>query len=247
MKALIIAENQDAAADFISSLLAIEDTSMVAISDAEAQQLTHDDSDTVKIVITPTPPHATFTAYASTVHDEHGRPVQFEITVPDEKQRHFIPADRAPKDFLQSAWFSSVRNTAILAIPTETLSSISRQTPGNDETAILGTDGRWFSAKPLPVVADSELLTAIGKRLTNFQATGVSTLFAANTSVYGLDPPKIEYIITTQNKKTPITILQVSAPREDGSVYVKVKGQDAVFTAAPEDAILFSRNLTRKP
>jgi len=239
--------NQGAAADFISSLLAIEDTNMVTISDEEAQQRTHNDREIVKIDITPTPPHTGFIAYVSTIRDENGNPVQFEITVPEKNRRHFIPVDRVPKNFLQSTWFSAVRDTTVLAIPTETLLSISRRSPEDDETVLLGSDGHWFSAKPLPVVANSDTLFAIAKRFANFQAIGVSTLFAANTSAFGLDPPQLEYIITTQNKKTPTSILQVSAPCEDGSVHVKIKGQDAVFTASQEDAALFSRNLTIKP
>lgn len=239
--------NQNAATDFISSLLAIEDTSMLTINEAEVQQLIHSDREVVKIDITPTPPHPMFTAYASTIRNESGTPVQYEITVPGENRRHFIPADRLPKDFLQSTWFSSVRDTTVLAIPTESLASISRHSPRDDETVLLGSDGRWFSAKPIPIVSDSETLVAIGELFANFQATGVSTLFAASTAVFGLDPPQLEYIITTRNKKTPIVILLVSPPQDDGSVHVKVKGQDAVFTASPQAAALFARELTLKP
>lgn len=239
--------DQKAATHFIEELLRIEDQNISALSDEEGRTLEKGGIDTVKIEITPIPPLEIITAFASIKRDADGKPLSFEIAIPEKKLRHRISADRLPTDFLEPAWFASMRDKTILSIPAEMLSAITRRVESREETAILGRDGQWFSAKPLPVVANKASLEALVALFTNFKAQRVSTLFSPDTNAYGLNPASSEFIITTKIPETPVVIVLVGSTLADGTVYIKVKGRDAVFMASPEDVVVLSNALTTNP
>lgn len=239
--------DQKAATAFIEELLRIEDVNVMPMSTEEERSLENNGMDTVKIEILPVPPLDIITAFASFKRDAEGNPLAFEIAIPDKKLRHLIPADRLPLGFLEPAWFASMRDKTILSIPEEMLSAITRRLASSEETAILGRDGQWFSAKPLPITANKDSLEALTTLVANFKAQRVATLFSANTEFYGLNPAAAEFTITTKLPETPVVILLVGNSLPDGSAYVKVKGHDAVFMASPEDVAVLARALTLKP
>lgn len=239
--------DQHAATAFIEELLRIEDQNIVPMSDEESRTLEKGGIDTVKIEITPVPPLEIITAFATIKRDSNGKPSEFEIAVSEKKLRHLISADRLPTDFLEPAWFASMRDKTILAIPAEQLSAITRRVRSHEETAILGRDSQWFSAKPLPVVANKASLDALATLFANFRALRVSTLFSPDTNAYGLNPASTEFIITTKIPETPVVIVLVGNTLADGSVYIKIKGRDAVFVASPEDVAILSNALTTNP
>ncbi len=239
--------DQKAAVAFIEELLSIEDLNVMPLSDEDGQSLENGRMDAVKIEISPVPPLEIITAFASFKRDADGSPLTFEIAIPGKKLRHIIPADRLPRGFLEPAWFASMRDTTILSLSLDMFSAITRRVGSSEETAILGRDGQWFSAKPLPVVASKESLEMLTTLFANFKALHVSTLFSANTEIYGLNPAAAEFTITTKMPDTPVVILLVGSTLLDGSAYVKVKGHDAVFMASPDDVAVLSRALTLKP
>ncbi len=239
--------DQKAAAKFLEELLHIEDQNVTTLSEEEAQTLEKGGIETVKIEITPVPPLEIIRAFATVKRDADGKTVAFEISVPERKLRHRIPADSLPTNFLEPAWFASMRDKTISSIPTEMLSAITRRVGSREETAILGRDGQWFSAKPLPIVANKTSLDALARLFANFKALRVSTLFSPDTNGYGLNPASIEFIITTKIPETPVVIVLVGNILADGSAPIKVKGLDAVFMASPEDVALLSNDLTTNP
>ncbi len=239
--------DQKAAAQFLEELLRIEDQNVTTLSEEEGQTLEKGGIETVKIEITPVPPLEIITAFATIKRDADGKPVTFGIAVPEKKLRHLIPTDSLPTNFLESAWFASMRDKTILSIPTEMLSAITRCVESHEETAILDRDGKWFSAKPLPLAANKASLEALATLFTNFKALRVATLFSPDTNGYGLNPASTEFIITTKIPESPVVIVLIGNTLADGSAYVKVKGRDAVFIASPEDVTVLSNALTTNP
>jgi len=236
--------DQQAATAFLSTLLAIKDETLELLDDSHATRPVSEPG-TVKIEITPMPPTPMITAYATPIRDAEGTLTHVSIVNPRRQRRQLVPASQLPEAFLQPAWFATTRDTRVLAIPGHHLASLTRRAAGDEETAIIDASGGWFSAKPLPVTANQTVLTALAACFANLQAAGVAALYSENTARYGLNPPAVEYIITTRNHETPVTILLISAPGEDGTVHVKVKGRDAIFIIDPTTAGVFAEPLTR--
>ena len=239
--------DQAAAAKLIEELLRIEGKDVIPMSEEEGLTLEKGGMETVKIEITPVPPLEIITAFATIKRDDNGIPVTFDIAVPEKKLRYRIPAETLPTGFLEPGWFASTRDKTILSVPTAMLSAITRRIGTREETAILGRDAEWFSTKPLPISANKTSLNALATLFTNFEAQRVSSLFSADTNGYGLNPPSIEFIITTKISENPVVIVLVGNTLADGSAYIKVKGRDAVFLASPEDVTLLSHALTTEP
>ena len=58
----------------------------------------------------------------------------------------------------------------------------------------------------------------------------------ARDAEFGLAPPTSEWIVATRIAARPIIILHLGRRREDGSVYARVKGEDAVFILPADTA-----------
>ena len=148
-----------------------------------------------------------------------------------------------PHGALAAPFFASLRDPAVLALPPGALSSLTRRTPdGEEQTVRLGGEGAWFSAKP-PAVADRAAAEALSGLLTNLVSSGAATLFTSDSAAYGLLPPRLEIVASTTLTNRPVVILQLGSALPDGSTYLRIRGEDPVFTLPPDAAATLSAPL----
>ena len=93
----------------------------------------------------------------------------------------------------------------------------------------------------LPAGAAPGLDPELAALLSDFRARAVAALFAPDSAVYGLLPPRAEKTIRTTLPDRPVIILQVGAALPDGGAYLRVKGADEVFEIDPAAAELLLR------
>ena len=93
----------------------------------------------------------------------------------------------------------------------------------------------------LPTDAASGLDPELAALLSDFRARAVAALFAPDSAVYGLLPPRAEKTVRTTLPDRPVIILQVGSELPDGGAYLRVKGADEVFEIDPAAAELLLR------
>lgn len=238
--------DKQAATAFVETLLSLEDISASPLSDADVLKLNRAD-DAIRIDISHMLPSSPFSAFFFVTRDKNGKPTELSVCVPLERLRHVVKFDKIPADFLTHESFTAIRDKSVIAIPSASLSSISKRTGAYEETVIRGHDNLWFSAKPLPWEANRVTLDLLEKLFANFKSARIETLFTANAASYGLLPAISEFSISTQNAESPVVILLLGNRLPDGSTYLQIKGLDAVFIISPEDAKILSLPLITKP
>ena len=233
--------DQNAVERFLDRLLSLLDESAEPLGEAApAEPL-----DAVRIEFVPVPPAAPTSAWLSrrAPDDEDGamRPL---VTVPDAGVRHVLAPGAIPDGALASPLFAALRDPSVLALPPGALASLTRRTPDGEEQAVrLGGDGAWFSSKPPPVVADRAAAEALSGLLTNLVSSGAATLFTSDSAAYGLLPPRLEIVASTTLTNRPVVILQLGSALPDGSTYLRIRGEDPVFTLPPDAAATLSAPL----
>ena len=233
--------DQDAVERFLDRLLSLLDESAEPLGDAApAEPL-----DAIRIEFAPVPPATPLSAWLSRrAPDGDNGAARPTVTVPDAGVRHVLAPGAIPDGTLAAPLFASLRDPAVLALPPGALSSLTRRTPDGEEQAVrLGGDGAWFSSKPPPVVADRAAAEALSGLLTNLVSSGAATLFTSDSAAYGLLPPRLEIVAATTLTNRPVVILQLGSALPDGSTYLRIRGEDPVFTLPPDAAATLSAPL----
>ena len=92
-------------------------------------------------------------------------------------------------------------------------------------------------------MADRAAAEALSGLLTNLVSSGAATLFTPDSAAYGLLPPRLEIVASTTLTNRPVVILQLGSALPDGSAYLRVRGEDPVFTLPPDVASVLSAPL----
>ena len=132
--------------------------------------------------------------------------------------------------------FAAIRDRTVLSLAPGEATALTHRTGDAEETVILGGDGQWFSAKPAPAAARAQAVEDVLRALSPLTAAATAALASARDAEFGLAPPTSEWIVATRIAARPIIILHLGRRREDGSVYARVKGEDAVFILPADTA-----------
>ena len=233
--------DQEAVERFLERILDLRDESAEPLSPADSAE----PLDAVRLELLPVPPAPPLHAWLSrrAAAGDGGVPEEAVVAVPERGVRHVLPSGALPHGALAAPFFASLRDPAVLALPPGALSSLTRRTPdGEEQTVRLGGEGAWFSAKP-PAVADRAAAEALSGLLTNLVSSGAATLFTPDSAAYGLLPPRLEIVASTTLTNRPVVILQLGSALPDGSAYLRVRGEDPVFTLPPDVASVLSAPL----
>jgi hypothetical protein len=139
--------------------------------------------------------------------------------------------------------FAAIRDKTVLALMPGEATALTRRTGEAEETVILGGDGQWFSAQPAPAAASAQAIEDVLRALSPLTASATAALASARDADFGLAPPANEWVVATRIAARPIIILHLGRRREDGSVYARVKGEDAVFILPADTADILSASL----
>ena len=233
--------DQEAVDLFFERLLSLLDEGAEPLPDASVAE----PLDAVRIDLIPEPPAPPLHSWIARVAPgEEGGVERLLLTVPDNGIRHVLPAGTFLSGTLAAPLFAALRDPSVLALPPGALASLTRRTPdGEEQTVRLGGDGAWFSSKPPPVFADRAAAEALSGLLTNLVSSGAATLFTSDSAAYGLLPPRLEIVVSTTLTNRPVVILQLGTALPDGSAYLRIRGEDPVFTLPPPAASVLSAPL----
>jgi len=153
---------------------------------------------------------------------------------------HTMPASALPTGLREALLgpdgFAAIRDRTVLSLAPGEATALTHRTGDAEETVILGGDGQWFSAKPAPAAARAQAIEDVLRALSPLTASATAALASARDAEFDLAPPASEWIVATRIAARPIIILHLGRRREDGSVYARVKGEDAVFILPADTA-----------
>ena len=165
---------------------------------------------------------------------------QVRFRVPKAGLIHAMPFSALPsilrEAFVGPDGFAAIRDRTVLALAPGDATALTRRVGKTEETVILGGDGQWFSAQPAPAAASAQAIEDVLRALSPLTASATAALASARDADFGLAPPASEWIVATRVAARPIVILHLGRRREDGSVYARIKGEDAVFILPADTA-----------
>ena len=226
--------SQEAAGRFLDALLALRDATAEPIRPDEPAA-----SDAIRLDLVLAPPAEPVSARLSRrPAAEAGSPPDLLVEFPARGIRQVVPGDALPPEALSPAALAALRDPAVLRLDPESVVSLSRRVPDGEEAAWRrGADGAWFrdggGAAPDSLPSAIEALCAL-------DASETVALFTPDSAAFGLLPPRFEIAAGTRDEARPVVILQFGSVRPDGSVLLRVKGEDAVFAVPAETAAALS-------
>ena len=238
-----------ATAAFLDALLSLEDDNAEPMPPGSAMPL-----DAVRIDLTPGPFTGIAARHRTAERTFWVAPVgtnseAIAVCNPARNLRHILFGGKASALDFSDESFSSLRSARILALPPAAVETLTHTEPGTGrmtQSVERRSDGAWFTRDPAPAYPASETADAIAGLVTNFIASGVATLFTADSAAYGLLQPRLEITIGTRLPERPVIILQVGNTLPDGSAFLRVKGSATVFTIPAEAARLLAAPLTTR-
>ena len=158
------------------------------------------------------------------------------VLVPSAGIRRLVPAERVPPEVFSSSALAALRDRDVISAGSPVL-SLARAVPADPapETVRLDAGGSWVCERS-DRVADPAAAEAAAALFTNLVATAAVALSPADSSAYGLLPPRVELSARVADPARPVVILQLGAALPDGSAYLRRKGDDAVFVVPPATA-----------
>ena len=234
--------SQEAADAFLDRLLALQDEGAEAVPAAEGEPL-----DSVRLDLAPAAPAEPVSAVLSRrPAAEEGAPPDLLVSIPARGIRHVVPGAELPPEALSATAFAALRDPSVLRFEPGSLVSLSRRDASGAEQTVRrdATDGAWFcdAAGASPDAAAADAAAAAAADLVAAETVALST---PDSAAWGLLPPKLELTVATRDETRPVAILQLGASRPDGSVYLRVKGEDPVFAISAETAAALSAPLAR--
>jgi hypothetical protein len=230
--------SQEAAGRFLDALLALRD--------ATAEPIRADDPaapDSIRLDLVPAAPAAPVSARLSrrpaAPSKDGDDPPDLLVDFPERGIRHVVPGAALPPAALSSSAFAALRDPAVLRLDPESVVSLSRRAiDGSESVWRRGADGAWFrdGAAAEDDGAAAKLLSDAIATLCALDASETVALFTPDSAAYGLLPPGFELAVATRDETRPVVILQFGSVRPDGSVHLRVKGEDAVFAIPAEAA-----------
>ena len=147
---------------------------------------------------------------------------------------------------------AALRDRHVFSADPDDISSLSlRTTESPLQSVRRDATGAWVQGPDAPpgFVPDSLAADAAATALASLEATSVLALSGADSAALGLLPPRTEWIIARKappaplgseaGQEAPVSVLQLGAPLPDGTVPMRIKGLDTVFTLdAAKAAIL---------
>ncbi|MBQ7666433.1 MAG: DUF4340 domain-containing protein [Kiritimatiellae bacterium] len=124
-----------------------------------------------------------------------------------------------PATALSDASLAALRSRTVLTLSGAAVEAV----------AALDADGRAF---PLGAAAAAAMLGLV----SNFNAQATCAISSPDPSAWGLLPPRAQWSFSTSIPERPVVILQMGAALANGSVFVRVKGDNAVFLASAADS-----------
>jgi hypothetical protein len=229
--------SNDAANSLIASVLNLNDETVADIDPEDLSQT--NGTDTFKLEIQTDGKHISTYISKSQYTNETD---SLEIIIPEKGKRFKVDQKSISENFLSDGWFASIRDKTILAIPPDSITSISKRTVNETEVALRDTAEEWISAKPYPAAIETNSLYKILASVSKLEASDIKTLFPSDKTYFDLEPPAIEFTISSKSGENPITILQLGSPQPDGTVYAQVKGEDSIFSLPEDTSKVLSAN-----
>jgi hypothetical protein len=236
--------SQAAAGAFLDRLLSLLDADAEPLPEGEAASL-----DSIRLDLAPAAPAEPLSAILSRrPAAAEGAPPDLLVSIPGGRIRHVVPGDSFPPDALSAAAFAALRDPVVLRLAPEDLRSLSRRAAdGAVQTVRRGADGVWFrDAAEGGGAPDEGAVAAAAAAVCDLAAAETVALFTSDSAAYGLLPPKLELTVSVRDDAPrPVTILQLGTARPDGSVFLRVKGEDPVFAVSAETAAVLSAPLAK--
>ena len=128
-----------------------------------------------------------------------------------------------PEAAFSDGSLAALRDRTVLSFP-----------PGS----VLSAEASGGDGRPLPAPAPAA--AAVAALASGFRASAVSSLSASDSAAWGLLPPRVQWTVATSLPERPVAIIQLGSALPDGSAYVRIKGDPAVFTVPPDAAAVLA-------
>lgn len=234
--------SQEATGAFLGRLLSLRDEDAEPLPPAESAPL-----DSVRLDLTPAGPAKPVSAILSRrPASEAGAPPDLLVSIPARGIRHVVRGAALPPEALSASAFAALRDPSVLRLAPESLVSLSlRDAAGAEQTVRRdAADGAWF-CDAAGAAPDAKAADAVAAAVSGLVAAETAALSTSDSAAWGLLPPRFELTVATRDETRPVAILQLGAARPDGSVFLRVKGEDPVFAVSAETAAVLSAPLAR--